>query len=879
MAQQVSGATFTFNSALYTAPAPGAYRIGLFDERDPRLGGELGNDVNRDGNPAGSNGVFAVLWNTVTNTVWVDTNQNRSFADEQGMTDFKVKRDVGVFGTDNPATPIRESIPFVVQTNGKEKFVNIGIVSGAHGTHVAGIAAGKDFFGGTFDGVAPEAQIVSVRACLFVAGCTSHALLEGMIYVAKQANVDVINMSIGGLPALNDGNNARAVLYNRLIDLSKVQMFFSAGNSGPGLNTVGDPAVVTKAVAVGAYVHKDSWLANYGADAVKDDGMFVFSSRGPAEDGGLKPNVIAPGSAVSTVPRWQPGQPVPGTYALPPGYGMLNGTSMAAPQTAGAAALLISAARQAGVQSQPAQIRQALISSATFLPAYGAHEQGNGLVQVGAAWDLLRLNLKTAEITSETDVNTVISGFLATPNRGPGIYQREGWQAGDRRQVMLTLLRTKGGANDSFNMALVGNDGTFSIRSSSVSLPLNTPVAVPIEVAPTTAGVHSALLNLYNPATRGIVYQVLNTVVAAEQLNAAHNFSVTATGSADRPDKSTFFFNVGKDATALAVDVTGIVGRVRMLRFHPYGLPFDDPNTTGYQTGGTISRTATAPTPGVWEVTVDTSRTSPIATTTFSVTASALAATVSPNPDTIATAALGVPVARAYTITNAAAAFTGRAVGSTLGSARLGPFTIANLATQSRTVNVLAGTTALRATIGNASDPAADLDLFVYNCTSGTCVLAGQNADGDSEESVTIGNPAAGQWRIDVVGFAVPAGTTSYDYIDVATNVAYGSVSVTDANALRPSGSSWAVPGSVTAALAPDAGRVLFGTVRVLTAANALVGTGTVLVQTITPGRVRVRVTTCAVCPAITRQSPRVMAGLSSPSSRHDAPVPTRSST
>ena len=32
-------------------------------------------------------------------------------------------------------------MPFVVQTDGKTKSVNIGIVSGAHGTHVAGIAA------------------------------------------------------------------------------------------------------------------------------------------------------------------------------------------------------------------------------------------------------------------------------------------------------------------------------------------------------------------------------------------------------------------------------------------------------------------------------------------------------------------------------------------------------------------------------------------------------------------------------------------------------------------------------------------------------------------------------------------------------------------
>ena len=79
MADQVSGADLHATSgATYTAPAAGTYRIGLFNERDPRLGGEVGNDVNRDGNPAGSSGIFAVLWNTATNDVWVDTNQNQS---------------------------------------------------------------------------------------------------------------------------------------------------------------------------------------------------------------------------------------------------------------------------------------------------------------------------------------------------------------------------------------------------------------------------------------------------------------------------------------------------------------------------------------------------------------------------------------------------------------------------------------------------------------------------------------------------------------------------------------------------------------------------------------------------------------------------------
>jgi len=127
-----------------------------------------------------------------------------------------------------------------------------------------------------------------------------------------------------------------------------------------------------------------------------------------------------------------------------------------------------------------------------------------------------------------------------------------------------------------------------------------------------------------------------------------------------------------------------------------------------------------------------------------------------------------------------------------------------------------------------------DTALFVFNCATGSCVLAGQSADGDSEESVTIANPAAGTWLVLIDGFAVPAGTTTYNYVDFFTNAAFGSVSVTDANALRPAGSSWTVPGSVTANAAPATGRVLLGNVQVRTDTNVLVGLGDVVVESVT---------------------------------------------
>ena len=277
-------------------------------------------------------------------------------------------------------------------------------------------------------GAAPGAKIAMVRACLFTAGCTAHALTEGMIYVIETDHVDVVNMSIGGLPALNDGNNTRGILYNRLIEDNDVQMFISAGNDGPGTNTIGDPGVVSKVMGVGAYIHKDTWRRNYGSDSQFADNLHPFSSRGPAEDGALKPQIVAPGAAISSVPMWQNGQPVGGTYTLPPGYGMFNGTSMASPQAAGAAALLISAAKQDHHMPDygAAELRTVFNSTARFIDRYTAADQGNGLIDVDKAWKLLKKGVDPVNIKSRVAVHTLLSDFLEEPGFGPGIYDREG---------------------------------------------------------------------------------------------------------------------------------------------------------------------------------------------------------------------------------------------------------------------------------------------------------------------------------------------------------------------------------------------------------------------------------------------------------------------
>jgi hypothetical protein len=821
------GGSFGVGADTYVgAPADGEYHFGVFAEQavnSLQPGSEYaitgcGTDINRNG---ACTDKFAVLWETNSNMVWVDTDSDKDFSDQIGMTDYHVNYDFDLLGVDNSATPVRESVPYVIQTDGQRKYINIGIVGNAHGTHVAGIAAGKDFFGGAFDGAAPEAQIISIRVCIFGNSCTSAGLIEGMIFAAQQAGADVINMSIGGLPALNDGNNTRVVLYNRLIEQYKVQMFLSAGNSGPGLNTIGDPAVASKAVGVGAYVTSDSWMLNYGADVAKADGLFVFSSRGPVENGGFKPNIVAPGSAVSTIPAWQPvaGQCL--AYTCAPGYAMFNGTSMAAPQATGGAALLISAAKQMGIQYKPEQLRQAIFSSARFIPGYGAYEQGNGLFQVGAAWDLLKTNIKTVEITSKAPVKTVISNFLATPHFGVGLYEREGWTAGQSASRTITFTRTSGGSKAiKYNLSLVGNDGTFSTGSNNVTLALNKGANLTVNVAPATSGVHSAVLNLDDPSTVGVDYQVMLTVVAAAQFNAGNNFTVVNAGSADRADKATFFFYVPANTPAYKIDLQVTSGRARLWNFHPYGVPFPNSTTgvTAYCTAPcTVSHTVSNPLAGVWEASVEVSRASTAQPTTFSQTASILGVDIDPTSWTVSPFTVGTVYNQSFSFTNRFGAFTGGAVGTGLSSAfSARPSISAGGAQQVYLVDVPANSTSILARIGNSSDQAADLDLYLYDCHANPCVLRGSGTTATANEAVSFANPAAGQWKIVVDPYSVPAGTAAYDYFDAFANAGlFGSITVTDAPALHANNSTWTAPASVTALAMPAAGRFLQGFVQV----------------------------------------------------------------
>ncbi len=187
-----------------------------------------------------------------------------------------------------------------------------------HGTHVAGTAAALDNGIGVV-GAAPGAALWAVKVLDSTGSGSLSNVIDG-IYWATDNGMDVANMSLGiSKEALDQFPLDRQALQDA-VDYahdSGVVLVASAGNSGPGADTVGYPARLSSVIAVAA---TDS------ADA-----RAWFSSTGDAVE------LAAPGTGILSTTN----------DGL---YGTKQGTSMASPHVAGTAALVIAAGATTNIE-------------------------------------------------------------------------------------------------------------------------------------------------------------------------------------------------------------------------------------------------------------------------------------------------------------------------------------------------------------------------------------------------------------------------------------------------------------------------------------------------------------------------------------------------
>ena len=299
-----------------------------------------------------------------------------------------------------------------------------------HGTHVASIAAGNGRISNAqYTGIAPNANVINLRVLGVTGSGNVSAVLSALDWVLTNRsvyNIRVVNMSLGA-PAVDSYKNdpvCRAV--RRLVDAGVV-VVAAVGNNG--INSSGQkiygqvhsPGNEPSAITVGA-------ANTYGTDQRRDDVIASYSSRGPTRsawidayglkhyDNLIKPDLAAPGNKliyaeapnnylVTQNPSLDAGvSPTDGRRMM-----YMNGSSMATPIAAGAAALLL----QVNPTLTPNMVKLLLMYTAQPLAGYNMLEQGAGEINIEGAVRLARM--VRSDLTPGTAVGTPLLSTSSPP--------------------------------------------------------------------------------------------------------------------------------------------------------------------------------------------------------------------------------------------------------------------------------------------------------------------------------------------------------------------------------------------------------------------------------------------------------------------------------
>jgi serine protease AprX len=251
-----------------------------------------------------------------------------------------------------------------------------------HGTHVAGILAADlpvdPDFGKELLGMCPQLTLYDLRVFDANGRGDEFAILCALEFVGwlnrDRANpvVHGVNLSLAlahDVDSFACGQTPICEACNHLVGAGTV-VVAAAGNTGfegkgPETQSMGngyraisitDPGNADNVITVGSTHRRDPHLY----------GVSYFSARGPTGDGRRKPDLLAPGEKITSTIRDGRCQ-------------RMDGTSMAAPHVAGAAAMLM--ARYPELIGRPLRIKEILIGTTTDLRREASF-QGAGLVDV-----------------------------------------------------------------------------------------------------------------------------------------------------------------------------------------------------------------------------------------------------------------------------------------------------------------------------------------------------------------------------------------------------------------------------------------------------------------------------------------------------------------
>ncbi|MFQ5806998.1 MAG: S8 family serine peptidase [Phycisphaerae bacterium] len=586
------------------------YWFGTFDEH---------RFINSDVPDLNDNGTTNDEWTVLVTALagdgddqalcFVDTDIDRDFADEKPLQNYRFRYDAFTFHRERPEKQI-EPVTFAVNTFLRQAKVVVHWDDGAHGTHVAGIAAGYRINNQDgFNGVAPGAKLMSCKIGMNSIGGISvtesmKKALEHVGRYAREQGVPVVCNLSYGVESEIEGHSDIDEFVDEFLRANPYVVFCtSAGNEGPGVSSIGTPAAAYHIISVGALLAADSARDVQGYD-LEHAVITSFSSRG-GELG--KPDIVTPGLATSTVPR----------YVRRGDH--WGGTSMASPYAAGLCALLISdaLAKHPGERVRAWDVRRALCLSARPVAGATALDMGWGVPDLPKAKGILN------KLVAVAKDDPVVGYDISTPcphgykGRARAAYWRGVWFPDDERQT-FTIKPIFAPSVDA--AARTAFTRKFELRSNTdwIRLPQKTTYLRSEQSARVYAEYDADRLKepgLYVGTVDALVdglvaFRLVNTVVVPHRLSLQEDCTLTFKDQrVNGWTSQRYYLAVPPGASAMKLTLSAPEGRTSKARFE-YVF---DPAGHGYRIRGNqldtdagkreIVREFTDKLrPGVWEV-------------------------------------------------------------------------------------------------------------------------------------------------------------------------------------------------------------------------------------------------------------------------------------
>lgn len=295
-----------------------------------------------------------------------------------------------------------------------------------HGSHVSGIMIGSGkSSGGKYIGMAPEANLVSVRVSDGVSGTIRVSnVISGMQWLLankSKYNIRAVNISLNS-SVMESYLTSPLCAAAEILWFNGIVVVTAAGNAGskalyPPAN---DPFVIT----VGAVDDK-------GTTSITDDAVASFSAYGKTTDGVVKPDLVAPGVKIvgalaslgNTLSKEHPENVVDGMFFR------MSGTSMAAPVVTGGIALLL----QDEPNLTPDQVKYRLTSTANkSWSGYSSTKAGAGYLDIDKAI--------TGTSTAKANTGRQINSLIVTPSTLRGLWDSVSWTAVSWTAVSWTAV-------------------------------------------------------------------------------------------------------------------------------------------------------------------------------------------------------------------------------------------------------------------------------------------------------------------------------------------------------------------------------------------------------------------------------------------------------